>query len=732
MPAPSGIVWGDVVDGYGRIGIYTSSTSTNTETTTSVQVWFWSKYGCWDSTNSFYFDNNATTATTKLGSVTIDIDGKSGSGWYDWAQVKIGGPYTYKYSRGTSVKTFNCAAKLNDVDAVNGTMTCTTSYTVPALMNYTISYNANGGSGAPSSQTKWHGSNITISSTKPTRIGYSFQGWGTSSTDTSVDYAAGATYSNNASITLYAIWKANTYTVSYNANGGSGAPSSQTKTYGVNLTLSSTTPTLANYNFKGWGTSASSTTVDYAAGDIYDEDAAITLYAIWELAYTKPRIANFSVSRCNSEGVISDDGTYFKVIFSWETDKTVSSVKVAWGSTSSAISSSGTSGNVEKVLGSGAMDTETAYNIRVTVADSEGSSALSRTLPARCYTIDCRSGGKGVAFFKPSSKDGVDINGDLYTRDVLVTGKCLQVKGTNTIASTDDDTTSNWVAQRNSVHYYTKNGYLTNQPSQYGFLVNLTNDDTVVAQLWKMVSNGAIYHRGGGANGWHSTGWRQILDDINCKNFCLPLSGGTMTGSIKVNDIYNKDGTAKMLANTASYNSSSQIDPDTTLDTLILTNNNTPADSYMYIFTYFYSTRTTTSNRLQIAFPYINTNMPAYRVYFKGAWTDWVRIQKNVVYSTSEASTGNFWTNGHAIYRKTFQVNQTNVNTTEVIGSISGFTHVVKIEGTFLRSDTGSYINIAHYRSSSDKNYLYVDSSGNVQANTQHAGTWNVTIEYTK
>ena len=101
-----------------------------------------------------------------------------------------------------------------------------------------MSYNANGGSGAPANQTKWRDQTLKLSTTKPTRTGYTFQGWGTSASDTSADYASGANYTGNASITLYAIWKAITYTVKYNANGGSGAPANQTKTYGKTLTLS--------------------------------------------------------------------------------------------------------------------------------------------------------------------------------------------------------------------------------------------------------------------------------------------------------------------------------------------------------------------------------------------------------------------------------------------------------------------------------------------------------------
>lgn len=148
--------------------------------------------------------------------------------------------------------------------------------------SYTVSYNANGGSGAPSSQTKWYTTNLKLSSTKPTRTGYTFQGWSTSSSATSASYSAGGTFSTNANTTLYAVWAKNKYTISFNANGGSGAPSSQTKTYGLDLTLSSTKPTRSGYTFKGWGTSSSSTTASYQPGGKYTSNSSATLYAVWE------------------------------------------------------------------------------------------------------------------------------------------------------------------------------------------------------------------------------------------------------------------------------------------------------------------------------------------------------------------------------------------------------------------------------------------------------------------
>ena len=76
----------------------------------------------------------------------------------------------------------------------------------PITQTYTISYNANGGSGAPSNQTKYYNKNITLSSTKPTKSGSRFEGWSTSSSATTANYQPGQTYSTNANLTLYAVW----------------------------------------------------------------------------------------------------------------------------------------------------------------------------------------------------------------------------------------------------------------------------------------------------------------------------------------------------------------------------------------------------------------------------------------------------------------------------------------------------------------------------------------------
>ena len=77
------------------------------------------------------------------------------------------------------------------------------------------------------------------------------------------------------------------YYISYDANGGKNAPESQIKIYGDNLNLTNNEPTRDTYDFKGWSTSSTSTTVEYKSGDIYspgtDEKVQdVTLYAVWE------------------------------------------------------------------------------------------------------------------------------------------------------------------------------------------------------------------------------------------------------------------------------------------------------------------------------------------------------------------------------------------------------------------------------------------------------------------
>lgn len=290
------------------------------------------------------------------------------------------------------------------------------SFTVPAWTSYTVSYSANGGSGAPGAQTKWKDQTLTLSTTKPSRTGYTFSKWNTKSDGSGTSYNPGASFTSNANTTLYAIWTPVTYRITYDANGGSlTGVSYQTKTYGVTLKLTGTA-SRTNYNFKGWSTNKSATTATYSTGSNFTTNAATTLYAVWELAYVKPRISGLSAERCLEDGTFSDDGTYGHVKFNWATDWTVTSVTIQWKlSTSSSwnsvtVSASGTSGSVDRVIGDGAIDTDHSYNILVTVADGNGSMSDSASINSALYPIDVLREGKGVAIGKAAElEDTFDV-----------------------------------------------------------------------------------------------------------------------------------------------------------------------------------------------------------------------------------------------------------------------------------------------------------------------------------
>lgn len=320
----------------------------------------------------------------------------------------------------TSGKQVSCSARITSNSSyVSGTKVSQASsvYTGP-ISSYVVSYDANGGSGAPGNQTKWHGTDLTLSTTKPTRTGYTFTGWATSETG-NVAYQPGATYKTNAGLTLYAKWTPITYTISYNANGGTGAPANQTKTYGVNLTLSSTKPTRQDYNFLGWSTSENGGVV-YSPGATYTANNATTLYAVWEIAYIKPRINNFSVQRCDSEGVINIGGTYVKVEFDWTTDNDVTEIKIEWKLptadtwSNTSVTTSGKSGSVSQVVGSGQIDTESSYLFRAYVSDRETDGTTYSpqiVIGSKKYPIDIFRKGGGIAFGKVAElKDIADFD----------------------------------------------------------------------------------------------------------------------------------------------------------------------------------------------------------------------------------------------------------------------------------------------------------------------------------
>jgi Listeria/Bacterioides repeat len=249
----------------------------------------------------------------KTGSTWVKLKEDATSPHYAGVAYTLSGTYTVNV--GDTAGTHTGQVRVRAYDGYNYYDSPTGSYSLSysAKTSYTVKYNANGGTGAPSQQTKYYGTTLTLSSTAPTRSGYTFLGWGTSASAATAVYQPKSSYTANQAITLYAVWKANTkYTVTYDPKGGTGAPASQSGYAGTTITLSTTKPTRASvsktytvtfdtveseailngassvtctrttkYTFKEWNTKSDGTGKSFAPGAKLTLNINVILRAIW-------------------------------------------------------------------------------------------------------------------------------------------------------------------------------------------------------------------------------------------------------------------------------------------------------------------------------------------------------------------------------------------------------------------------------------------------------------------
>lgn len=280
-------------------GAYSGSTtvsSTNATTSCRFKILLNSICGCSSSPHNsvvFYVDLSAPSANK---TVTFDLKGGTRTGGGNLTQsVAVGGSAT---APTCTREGYNFAGWDKGFTNVQSDITVNAKW---SIKTYSVTYNANGGTGAPGGQTKTWGVNLTLSKLTPKRDGHIFKGWATSASG-GVAYGAGGTYSANAAVTLYAVWEIITYSVTYHANGGSGAPANQTKVWGTTLKLTTSTPStpkrwtvtfnpnggtvnpatkVVNCSFKNWNTKPDGSGTAYSSGANYTGNAALILYAQW-------------------------------------------------------------------------------------------------------------------------------------------------------------------------------------------------------------------------------------------------------------------------------------------------------------------------------------------------------------------------------------------------------------------------------------------------------------------
>ena len=330
--------------------------------------------------------------------------------------------------------------------------TSSDTYTISAKSSWAVTYNANGGTGAPASQTKWAYETLYLSSVKPTRTGYYFSCWNTQNTGAGTNYDPASSYTGNAALYLHAIWDA---TISYNANGGTGAPATQVNPHDSYPTLSTVKPTRSGYTFVGWSTDSQATAAEYQPGATYTGRASVTLYAVWKKTCLAPTITSLVALRCNSSGTANDEGEYCKVTCAWKVDTTSQTVTSNYGTVSGAITVYGTSSTRVITWQSGAggsgitsgtataiisnISVDNSYVIVVAVQDKADDITGARRTTSRAtivtsakFFLDFRAGGTGMGIGAAAPADGLRIGWDTeIDGDVDVVGGGIDVQSDN-------------------------------------------------------------------------------------------------------------------------------------------------------------------------------------------------------------------------------------------------------------------------------------------------------------
>ncbi|MBQ9029504.1 InlB B-repeat-containing protein, partial [Candidatus Saccharibacteria bacterium] len=276
-----------------------------TSEVTLIAQWEPNKY-------TIHYNSNAPSGTTASGTTadqtdqayntttTLRANGFSITGYNfaGWAYTANGTKAFDSNQASVSIKTLAENAKPNSVvDTNNATINL---YALWTKANYTLTV-ANGNTAAISSispsaggYSHTYGDSITVSCTP--NSGYHCAGW-TSSNTSLLPSSSNASYTFNmpaGAVTLTASGAANSFTIYYNSNGGSGSTASTTATYGQNVTLATNAFTApSRKKFKSWGTSTSGGTT-YSSGQsgispitlksnvTTVNGGSITLYAIWE------------------------------------------------------------------------------------------------------------------------------------------------------------------------------------------------------------------------------------------------------------------------------------------------------------------------------------------------------------------------------------------------------------------------------------------------------------------
>jgi uncharacterized repeat protein (TIGR02543 family) len=286
--------------------------------------------------------------------------------------------------------------------------------TVGAQTNYTVAYDGNGATGGTTpvdaNSPYEPGANVTVFDQGDlVKNGHTFAGWNTTANGSGTHFESDESFTASGTVTLYAQWIPNIYTVSFGTNGGSVPdPASMQVTFAATYgTLPSTSR--AGFDFAGWFTAP-------VGGNLVTADSPIiiaadhTLSARWTAGIAAPAAAKHYI-RGESENLANPLG-YFQ---------TTSSNVGTGGATGSRDDRNPVFGFTLPTLPVGGTLDAATFNFEITAAfDTTG----GQNLPGlHAYLLDSADPtGTGTTFFYHGTQDPSANARRIGTTSVTISG----------------------------------------------------------------------------------------------------------------------------------------------------------------------------------------------------------------------------------------------------------------------------------------------------------------------
>lgn len=328
------------------------------------------------------------------------------------------------------------------------------------------------------------------------------------------------------------IWVQGISTASCTINGAGGSYGSWITSYRISTSaghnIYSSSGTTGTINSSGNVTVTG--TVTDSRGRTASKSVTINLKA-----YSAPRFNSYNITRSSSTATnvtVAASGSVSSLL-NGSTQKNTLRYVIKYKQTTASSWSSvtavsgGTSFNNSKVLSN--ISSTKSYNFQLVLTDYFNSVTIPLSLSTSPTLADFKQAGVGIGKYHErgvldvggtayiSSNLNVEgsstVNGLLTVNNKIIANRGLQPQGSNPITSTGADTTANWGALNTSLYFYTNTGQLIDQPSQWGYILNL-GQGSEIHQLWMEQASGSIWHRGGNGAGW-SGSWRRMLDSAN-------------------------------------------------------------------------------------------------------------------------------------------------------------------------------------------------------------------------